>query len=318
MKFVKISLVLAFVGLIFWFVTKSKPLVVPVPDPPPVPPVSEYESYRDDIKKEISTLEALPDTVFYEDIYHNIKFKIDDIYTPHPPKYPYGRFGKTQDDNDLYYDIFSKNLFSIYSDKFIKKSFSVFSKSVWDTNDIVFIRDQTKVFLDSSMLSEGTILENLISLQQVLGKYYEINNFLSTAKISLPEVEVINSLTYKFPFNDLKNKISRIDSYKKNQLDNSYVNNNSELHSKLSSKKRSLIRNYLRYLRRKLNYWKDTYINFENFNIYRDMAHTPLDNEIKDFKRNCTQNNYSYNIPEYTALLNLLKEELNLAYKNLN
>jgi hypothetical protein len=47
------------------------------------------------------------------------------------------------------------------------------------------------------------------------------------------------------------------------------------------------------------------------------MAHTPLDREIKDFKRNCTQNSYNYNIPEYTALLNLLEEELNQAYKNL-
>ena len=73
MKFVKISLVLAFVGLIFWFVTKSKPLVVTEQDSPPVvSSVTEYESYRDDIKKEISTLAALPDTVFYEDIYRNI------------------------------------------------------------------------------------------------------------------------------------------------------------------------------------------------------------------------------------------------------
>ena len=73
MKFVKISLVLAFVGLIFWFVTKSKPLVVTESEPPTVvPKVTEYESYRDDIKKEISTLAALPDTVFYEDIYRNI------------------------------------------------------------------------------------------------------------------------------------------------------------------------------------------------------------------------------------------------------
>lgn len=319
MKFVKITLVLAFVGLIFWFVTKSKPLVVTEQDSPPVvSSVTEYESYRDDIQKEISTLEALPDTFFYEDIYRNIKYKIDEFYTPHPPQYPYGRFGKTQADNDLFYDIFSKNLFSIYSDKFIKKSFSVFSKPVWDTNDIVFIREQTKVFLDSSMLSEGTIREKLISLQQILGKYDEINNFVSSnTRISLPEVEVRNSLTYKFPFNDLKNKIARIDSYKRNRLGNSYVNNNSELHSKLSRKKKSLIRSYLRYLQTKLDSWKGTYINYPNFNIYRDMAHTPLEREIKDFGRNCTQNNYSYNIPEYTALLNLLDEELNLAYRNL-
>jgi hypothetical protein len=47
------------------------------------------------------------------------------------------------------------------------------------------------------------------------------------------------------------------------------------------------------------------------------MAHTPLEREIKDFGRNCTQNSYSYNITEYTALLNLLEEELNLAYTNL-
>ena len=167
------------------------------------------------------------------------------------------------------------------------------------------------------MLSEGTIRENLISLQQILGKYYEINNFLSRARISLPEVEDRNSLTYKFPFNDLKNKIARINSYKSNGLGNSYVNNNSELHSKLSRKKKSLIRDYLRYLQTKLDSWKGTYINYPNFNIYRDMAHTPLEREINDFKRNCDQNSYNYNIPEYTALLILLEEELNLAYRNL-
>ncbi|MDB2495357.1 hypothetical protein N9X07_04145, partial [Flavobacteriaceae bacterium] len=227
MKFVKITLVLAFVGLIFWFVTKSL-LSIEVIDPPP-PPDSEYLSYREDIQKEISTLKALPDSVLYKDIYHNIKYKIEDFYTPHPPQYPYGRFGKTQDDNDLFYNVFSKNLFAIYIDKFIKNSFIVFSKPVWDTNDIVFIREEIKDLMNSPMLSEGTIRDRLISLQQILGKYYEINNFLSQARISLPEIEVRNSLEYTFPFNDLKNKIDRIDSYKSNRLGNSYVNNNIEL-----------------------------------------------------------------------------------------
>jgi hypothetical protein len=317
MKFVKITLVLAFVGLIFWFVTKSL-LSVGVIDPPLHKPGSEYLSYREDIEKEISTLKAIPDTVFYEDIYRNIKYKIDEFYTPHPPQYPYGRFGKTQADNDLFHNIFSKNLFAIYIDKFIKNSFIVFSKPVWDTNDIVFIREEIQELMNSPMLSEGTIRDSLISLQQILGKYYEINNFLSQARISLPEIEVRNSLKYTFPFNDLKNKIDRIDSYKSNRLGNSYVNNNIELHSKLSRKKKSLIRDYRRYIQTKLNSWKGTYVNYPNFNIYRDMAHKKLEKEIKDFKRNCEQNEYNYNIEEYTTLLTLLEEELNLAYENLN
>ena len=62
------------------------------------------------IKLKGSIKEEVQDHVSVEEpLEMSLKFKIDDIYTPHPPKYPYGRFGKTQDDNDLYYDIFSKN-----------------------------------------------------------------------------------------------------------------------------------------------------------------------------------------------------------------
>jgi hypothetical protein len=310
MKLVKISLVFAFVGCISWFVLKSTETVVPPINT--VEDVKDYVSYRDKIQEEINKFKPLPDTVFYKDVYLNIKDKIDSYYNPHPPQYPYGRFGKTQNDNDLFYDIFSKNLFTIYSDKFIKQSFFVFSKPVWSIQDVVFIREEIKE-LQNSQLLVGSVKDTLISLQQILGKYYEINNFLANrTSLLLPEDR--NSLNSEFPFNDLSSIISNIDSYSSNNLGNSYVNNNRQLHSKLSRKKKKLINIYLKYLETKLNNWEGNFKEFPNFNTYTDIAYKPLKKQIVDFKNNCKKNNYNYDTNRYKALLPKLEAESSIAY----
>ena len=49
------------------------------------------------------------------------------------------RFGNTQAENDDKKAILSKNLYTVYSDKFIKQAFYFFKGSAWSYDDLKFI-----------------------------------------------------------------------------------------------------------------------------------------------------------------------------------
>lgn len=303
MKIIKISLAIAVVGILSFFVIKS---LGDIPEIDKVPPSNNTFIVR--IENEISNLSTLPENKFYKIKYNEVKFYIDDYYKDK-------LLGKNKFENDEWKEILSKKLYSVYTSKFIKQAYNVFNKTEWKINDLSFIRSECNTLRKSKFLEKGTPDDKSFSkIQQILAKYDEINNFIATSKyFSFSDT----SLRSKFPFSDLKVKIARIDSYKRNNLENNYVNNCVRLHSELTANKKSLIDSYLTYLDTKIHKWTGKYKQFQltSFNEYQSIIYDPLKKELEDFKTNCT--NYTYDNNRYNTISNRLNSDRREAYLNI-
>src|SRR5690606_19044624 len=113
MKVIKIGLVIAVIGILVFFVLKSC-------DPPIEQPEKVISKNNSDvllIQNKIDSIITLPNNRFNKDIYNEINYLIDDKSMPHPPKYPYGRLGETQLENDQQKDNLSRNLYTAYISK---------------------------------------------------------------------------------------------------------------------------------------------------------------------------------------------------------
>lgn len=309
MKSVKIILAAVVIGLIAFFVNKS------LVDPLEKPQVALAENqFRKNIAEEIIALSNLPDNKFSKAIYNGVQSLIEDFYKPQPPHYPYGRLGNTQLQNDQWKENYSKNLYAAYADKFIKQAFYVFNNSEWQINNLAFIRSECQLLRNSQFLERGSTVDNSFSkIQQILAKYDEINNFIATSKYySFSET----SLRSEFPFSDIKVKITRIDTYIRDKLENKYVNNCTRLYSELTANKKKLIDSYLTYLDTKIYKWTGKYKQFNSFNEYQSIIYNPLKKELQDFKTNCNNNNYAYDNNRYINISNRLNADRKDAYLN--
>lgn len=313
MKSVKIILALAVVGLIGFFVIKSMVIVEKIAEVG-----AAKNEFTEHIDKEITALSTLPDNNFSKGSYMNVKSLIDDYSRPHPPQYPFGRLGDSQLENNERKEIFSKNLYAAYAQKFIIQAFYVFNNAEWKIENLTFIRSEYEELRNSQFLEIGSPVDiNLSEIQRILRKYDEINSFIATTEsFSFSDY----SLDSKFPFSDLQNKISRIDTYKNNNLGNTYVNNCARLHNQLDSNKKILINSYLKYLENKIGDWTGRYnqFQFNSFNEYRNIIYNPLKNELDEFKTNCNINNYSYETNRYNALLRRLNTDSEDAFSSIN
>lgn len=309
MKVVKSILAIAVVGLIAFFVIKSLAFTPPVPTPLPEP----KNQFIEQIEKETDSIVSLPNSKFCKPTYNRVQSLIDNYYKPHPPKYTYGRLGKTQLENNQLKENLSKNLYSVYAEKFIQQSFYVFNGPTWDILKIGVIRNETIRLRSSTFLvANSPVAIKLLEIQQILSKYDEINNFIKTSR----NIKFTNySLGSKFPFSTLKYKISRIDNYEKNNLNNSYVNNCTLLHLGLNNTKSILINKYLKYLENIIPIWTGRYNNLSTFKEYRNIVYDPIKKELDDFRNNCDNNNYPYDRNRYNALLRELNSDSTEAYK---
>jgi hypothetical protein len=312
MKAVKIILAAIVIGLITFFVINS---LVQTNEKPPVT-VAENQ-FREKIIEDIKGLSNLPDNKFSKETYNGIKSLIEDLYKPHLPQYPYGRLGDTQLENDQWKENYSKNLYVAYADKFIKQAFYVFNNSEWQINNLAFIRSECELLRNSNFLENGSPVDKSFSkIQQILRKYDEINNFIAISKnIASPGY----SLSSSFPFSDLKVKISRIDNYKKNNLDNVYVNKCARLHLGLDNNKKYFIDTYLNYLDRKIINWTGKYKQFQftSFNEYQNIIYNPLKTELENFKNNSDYYNFNYDHNRYLSISNRLNSDRKEAYLNI-
>ncbi|AOW11016.1 hypothetical protein [Flavobacterium gilvum] len=305
MKIIKISLAIAVIGLISFFVIKS--LLGGSPEIKKVaPPVNPFTN---SIEKEIINLSKLPENKFCKDKYNEVKYYIDDYFKSQ-------LLGKNKFENNQWKEILSKNLYSVYTDKFIKQAYTVFNNKEWKLQDLSLIRSECITLRKSEFLEKGSPVDNsFLKIQQILRKYDEINNFIAISKyFPIPQT----NLNSQFPFADLKAKISRIDTYKKNKLEDVYVNNCTRLHSELNTNKKRLIDTYLTYLDTKINKWTGKYKQFEfaTFNEYQNIIYNPLKKELEDFKTNCNSN-YTYDYNRYNNISNRLNSDRKDAYLNI-
>jgi hypothetical protein len=145
MKAFKISLAIAVIGLITFFVINSLTTLVAPPPPPPV--VNQFTKIIDE---EINALQRLTGTSFNDlkTSYEEVRFDIDDYYGEK-------RLGKNQAQNNQSKERLSKNLYSIYVVKFINLANSVFRRSEWNIQDIAFIKSESIELKRSQFLQQG-------------------------------------------------------------------------------------------------------------------------------------------------------------------
>ncbi|GAA4075020.1 hypothetical protein GCM10022389_20840 [Flavobacterium cheonanense] len=276
MKTIKISLAIAVIGLITFFVINSLTTLV---EPPPPPPVENQ--FTKIIDEEINALKTLK-VISFKDLkasYENVKFDIDDYYGEN-------RLGKNQSQNNQSKERLSKNLYSIYVVKFINLTNSVFRKSDWNPQDITFIRNESKTLKNSKFLQKGNGVDiQIIQIQNVLSKYDEINKFISSCKEFSYSNNELNSA---FPITTIKQKISRAVTYKNNKLENSFVNNCTVLHNQLNETTKFLFNAHVRFLNGKIDRYKGWYskkdpsgeYTFNSAGAYADEFYKKMKNEI--------------------------------------
>lgn len=266
MKIVKISLAIAVIGIISFFVIQSlggSPKIDKVA--PPGNPFTQK------IEQEIKSLSNLPENKFCNVKYNEVKYYIDDYYKSQ-------LLGKNKYENNQWKEILSKNLYSVYSSKFIKQSYYVFNKSEWNIQSIAFIRSECITLRKSEFLEKGSPIDNSYSkIQLILSKYDEINNFVASCKgFSYSDY----SLNSTYPLLNIKQKIARVAVYKKNKLENDFVNNCVRIHNQLNEIQQSLFNSHYKYLLNKFRNWQELYSQYNSFNEYRSILFMPLKREL--------------------------------------
>ncbi len=273
MRELKISLVVIVVaaigaGIFFWIQSIIEPKKVKALE----------NQFTAKIEMEIEQLKGKSDNKFCNDFYKEVVSHINDFYKPLPPTYPYGRFGKTQSENDQWKENFENNLYAAYAEKFIKQAKTVFRESEWKPDDLKFIQAEKKELKKSKLLVAGSPVDkDFTTIQTALNKYNEIVSFISSCK---GYGYSSTDLSARFPIADVQSKISRTASLLSNRLENEFVNNCTRLHDGLKEVPQSLFKAHVRYLDEKINFWSGLYNNYKSQSDYVNNLYKPLKAEI--------------------------------------
>jgi hypothetical protein len=273
MKALKISLVVFVVAAIcvgIFFGNQSIP--------PPDNEGNAENQFTRKIENSIKQLKAKPDSKFCKDFYIKVASDINDFYKPSPPRDPYGRFGKTQSENDQWKENLENNLYAAYADKFIKQAKTVFRGSEWKPDDLKFIQAEKNELKKSKLLVAGsTVDKELTTFQTALNKYNEIVSFISSCKGFGYSG---TALSDRFPVADVQSKILRATTLRKNHLENEFVNHCTRLHDGLKEIPQVLFKKHVWYLDNKINNWSGLYSNYNSQKDYSNNLYKPLKAEI--------------------------------------
>lgn len=281
MKALKISLAVIVVAAIGTGVFLGIQYII---DPPPPPPAKNQFIAK--IEQEIEQLKQKPDNKFCKDYYNEVAFHINDYYKQN-------RFGNNQSENDQLKENLSKNLYAAYADKFIKQAFYVFRGSEWKVDDLKFIRSEYQTLRKSSLLEKGsTVDKEFTKIQTIFDKYDEIVALISSCKGFAFSG---TALSNRFPIADVQSKIARAADYRKNNLENGYVNNCIRLHDGLREIPQALFRAHVHYLDNKIDEWSEMYSNYNSHSDYVNNLNRPLKTEID------TLDNDIYNVSNFDS-----------------
>lgn len=267
MKSLKISLAVIVVALIVFFVIRS---LVKTGEVKEIPLAKNQFTKR--IEQEIDSLGKLSNSRFCNDFYKEVGYHIDSYYNE-------SRLGKTPLENDQWKENLTKNLYSAYADKFIHQAFYVFNGSEWETDNLKFIRSEYQALRKSRLLErDSPVDKKFTEIQTIFSKYDEIAGFISTCKGFNYSA---TSLAARFPVSDVQDKISQAVTFRRNRLENEYVNHCTRLHDGLKDIPQSLFRAHIRYLDDKINEWSGLYPNFNSQSDYANNLYRPLKDEIE-------------------------------------
>jgi hypothetical protein len=274
------------------------------------------EKFRKEIEKQIVELKVMPFNKDCKAFYKVVTFNINDFYKPSPPQHPFGRFGKTQLENDQRKESFEKELFAAYADKFIKHAKAVFHGSEWNPNDLKFIQAEMNELKKSKLLEPGNPRNiEFNSFQNALDKYNEIVSFISSCKdFRYSNTELIASAS--FPIADVQSKILRAASLRNNDLENNWVNNCTRLHDGLKEVPQALFDAHVLYLDELIDNWSGMYPNFNSQRDYSNNLYKLVKAKI-DALDNDTYNVSNFK-SEYIRLLQKWSDDNTKAFKHFN
>jgi hypothetical protein len=291
MKAIKIILavaVIALIGFLGW------QWMVTIVNPEPILPAENTFTKR--IEQEIDSLSASPASVFCSEFYNEIQYRIDDYHKQ-------GFLGKTDNDNNQWKDILSRNLYSAYAPKFVEQAMYVFSGSDWTIDNLNFIRSEVQTLQSSPYLGQGAVRDSFKDIRGILEKYDEIAGFISSC----------NNFSYSYyelsdRFPDVSDKVQKSRAYLSSNLDNSYVNNCTRLKEGLRKIPQTLFNTHIAYLTTKIQQNGDRYTEYTYQSDYNNDIYTPLYNQIEELS------NDVYGISDeafdsgYERLYNLLSD----------
>jgi hypothetical protein len=297
MKYIKIILAVAVVGVIgffiwYWSVTIGKVT-------PPSPPVNLHTK---NIQSQIDSLKNMPSDVFCQKFYKDIEGDIKEFFDE-------GHLGNSKEENKQWKDILSKNLYSAYASKFADQAMYVFNGTEWDSNDLIFIRSEVNKLKSSSYLKNGSIAVSFNSIIDILGKYEEISGFITSCNnFYYPD----NDISANYP--DQSDKIQKSKDYLSNNLDNNYVNNCSRLRVDLNGIPNILFSKHVMYLKNKINVYGVRYFDFDKQTYFLKDIYNPLKAQLDDLKNDVYNIDNSYFSSEYSILSSKLSTYNTNAY----
>jgi hypothetical protein len=244
------------------------------------PVKKEVNPFAGKIETEISLIKTKPNNQFCKGVYLNISSQINVWSMPEPPKYPYGRFGKTKLENDQRKQDLERNLYSAYADKFVKQAKYVIGGPIWNSGDLSFIQAELYRLKISKLLVSGSPVDNEFNkIQKALNKYNEISSFIALcASYNFENI----ALGVSFPLDEAEARINRASALLASDLENVYTNNCSRLHTGLKEIPAYLFNAHVSYLDRKIDEYKNTWCSYSNQGDYSNKLFKPLNAQIDE------------------------------------
>jgi hypothetical protein len=248
----------------------------------PTTPPEAKNVYTKEIQRKINLLSKAPIASFSVQEYKDIEFSINEFFksgylgiTP----YQDGKITKEKKDenNNLQWrDILLKNLYSVYSQKFIDQSMYVFKGTAWVINDLAFIRSEVRKLKNSLYLIPNSAIDDSLSIiQSIISEYDTINNFLG-------ECNNFHSTNNEFEstFPDVSQKIQASRSFSAQVSNHTYLRNCSRLQNGLNQVPEILFDKHVNFLTDKINTYGNMYESYTSQREYSNAIYTPIRNQL--------------------------------------
>lgn len=309
MKAIKISLTILVVGLIGYFVYQS---IENKGGPSDRGDVALPENvYTQRINREIDSLKTFSDTIFAKHYYSDVLNRIDLFHKSEKLNKDNAEF------NDKHKEQLSKSLLSAYIKQFNKYAIYQFNQDGWSSAELSLNRNEINAIKRSPILSEGNEVETELKTPiEVIEKYDEINSFISTTYSVSGNINDINN---GISLNDVKSKVHKARQYLSNDLDNKYVNKNTDLKHRLNQVPNNILSAQLSFFNKKVDKHGPTYKDFPNSKAFTDKVYKPISKQLYD-TRNFSKDNLGLSkknvVDKFEVIIQNLKDYNKDAYNH--
>lgn len=222
------------------------------------------------INQQIESIKNSPKEEFSKKKYKQTVYSIEDYY-------------KTEKITKQWYDNLNKKTEYIYHNKFIKEANYIFSKTIWNSNDVNYLKNELNYLKKSKYITSQTALN---PLNRVISDYDKIIDFISKSK-QYTNTNKRPSLDEKF--NELEAK-SYLNTAAKLSKIQSLVKNNIDLMNGLANIKLLMLYKHIDFLNSKLlKIESQKCTTYNDYNTFFNVVCKPIFNDISDFKNTANE-----------------------------